>query len=187
MPLPIHIDAKELWDEDKEQFMYVDECDLLLEHSLKSISLWESKYHKSFIDTEKTLDETLDYVKMMTIGKKPKDDSVYSMLSKTQIEEISKYINDPMTATTVPEEEDNGKSKSSHKNKFTTSEEIYYYMFAQNIPIQCETWHLNRLITLIKVCAFNNKPEDKKPKKMTSADLAARRIKMDAARKKYGG
>lgn len=186
MPLPIHIEKRELWDEVNEQFLYVDEYDLLLEHSLKSISLWESKYHKSFIDSEKTLDETLDYVKMMTIGKKPANDIVYSMLTKAQIEEIGNYINDPMTATTVPDDTD-GEAKSTIKTKYTTSEEIYYYMFAQNIPIQCETWHLNRLITLIKLSAFNNKPEDKKKKKMTNSDLVARRIKMEAARKKYGG
>lgn len=184
MPLPIHIDAKELWDSDKEVFVYTNECDILLEHSLVSVSKWEAKYHKSFIDTEKTLDETLDYIKMMVIGKQPPDD-VFNYLSKEQVKQIGDYINDPMTATTIPEDEDN--KKSTIKTKYTTSEEIYYYMIAQNIPAQFEHWHLNRLITLIKVCAYNNKPEDKKKKKMTTSDLMARRIKMEAARKKYGG
>ena len=101
------------------------------------------------------------------------------------MKQIGDYINDPMTATTIPEDEDN--KKSTIKTKYTTSEEIYYYMIAQNIPAQFERWHLNRLITLIKVCAYNNKPEDKKKKKMTTSDLMARRIKMEAARKKYGG
>lgn len=182
--LSLHIDKKELWDENKEQFIYIDECDLLLEHSLVSISKWESKYHKSFINTDKTIDESLDYIKMMVIGKKPADDNVFYNLSKEQIEKIGAYINDPMTATTVPED-DNGQGKSLHKDKFTTSEEIYYYMFAQNIPIECQYWHLNRLITLIKVCAFNNKPEDKKNKRMTSTDLIARKARMQAARNKF--
>lgn len=185
--LPLHIDAKELWDETKEEFIKTDAIDLILEHSLVSISKWESKYHKPFLSSEKTAEESLDYIEMMIIGKKPKDPLVLRLLSKEQVEEIGKYINDSMTATTFSEEEEKEATKSSKKGKFITSEEIYYWMTAQNIPFECQYWHLNRLITLVKICAINNKPKDNKKKKMTSSDLASRRRQMEAARKKYGG
>ena len=87
----------------------------------------------------------------------------------------------------IAEEEEKEATKSSKKGKFITSEEIYYWMTAQNIPFECQYWHLNRLITLVKICAINNKPKDNKKKKMTSSDLASRRRQMEAARKKYGG
>lgn len=178
--LPIHTEGKECWDEEKEQFYYTKGGDFELEHSLLSVSLWESKYHKSFIDTEKNAEETLDYIKMMVIKGDP--DELIKNLSKEQLKEIGDYINDPMTATTISPEEEEEINKKENKHKFTTSEEIYSWMCAQQIPFECQMWHLNRLIILIKLCAINNKPKDKKKKKMTSSDLALRRAKMDAAR-----
>ena len=124
---------------------------------------------------------------MMNIGKKPKDPFVYRLLSAEQVKQIDEYINNPMTATVFSKEEEKEANKDSSRDKFVTSEEIYYWMTAQNIPFECQYWHLNRLITLIKICAIENKPKDKKQKKMTSTDLMARRARMDAARKKYGG
>lgn len=185
--LTLHIGAKELWDEVNEQFIETEAVELILEHSLVSISKWEAKYHKPFLSSEKTAEESLDYIEMMTIGKKP-DPIVYRLLSKEQVEQIGKYINDSMTATTFSEvEEKEAAGKTNKKGKFVTSEEIYYWMTAQNIPFECQYWHLNRLITLVKICAINNKPKDNKKKKMTSSDLASRRRQMEAARKKYGG
>lgn len=182
----IHMDKQELWDEVNEQFVYTNECTVYLEHSLLSVSEWESKYHKSFIDTDnKTPEEMFDYITMMIV----RCDGVFDPRSLTneQIKEIGDYINDPRTATTISkEEEDEINDKNKRKTKFTTSEEIYSWMCAQNIPMECERWHLNRLIILIKLCAINNKPKDKKKKKMTSSDLALRRARMEAARKKYG-
>lgn len=185
--LTICIKGRELWDEVKEEFLQIEGCELILEHSLVSISKWEAKYHKPFLSSDKTVEETLDYIQMMNIGKKPKNPFVYHLLSKEQVEQIDKYIHDPMTATVFSKEEENEANKDSSRDKFVTSEEIYYWMTAQNIPFECQYWHLNRLITLIKICAIENKPKDKKQKKMTSTDLMARRARMDAARKKYGG
>jgi hypothetical protein len=124
---------------------------------------------------------------MMNIGKKPKDPFVYRLLSAEQVKKIDEYIHNPMTATVFSKEEEKEANKDSSRDKFVTSEEIYNWMTAQNIPFECQYWHLNRLITLIKICAIENKPKDKKQKKMTSTDLMARRARMDAARKKYGG
>ena len=183
--LKLHLDARELWDARKEVFYNLPECDLKLEHSLLSVSEWESKYHKSFIDSEKTPEETIDYIKMMVIEGMPEDDSVFYNLTPEQIKVIADYINDPMTATVISEEDEKDLTDNSKKNKFTTSEEIYSWMCAQNIPFECERWHLNRLIVLIKCCAINNKPKDTKKKKMTSSDLALRRAKMEAARAKF--
>lgn len=184
--LEIHLDEKEFWDYSKEEFYNLPECNMKLEHSLLSISKWESKYHKSFIDTQKTNEELLDYIKMMVVEGMPDDETVFYTLSNEQIKEIGEYINNPMTATTISEEEEKEISDDTRRHKFTTSEEIYSWMCAQNIPFECETWHLNRLIILIKICAINNKPkDDKKKKKMTSSDLALRRAKMEAARAKY--
>lgn len=181
----IHLDKQELWDEVSERFYYTNECDITIEHSLLSISEWEKKYHRSFIDSEKTIEETLDYIKMMIV--KQTGDFDPKNLTREQIEEIGNYINDPMTATTFSEDEEKAISKKESKHKFTTSEEIYSWMCAQNIPFECEKWHLNRLIVLIKICAIHNKPDDKKKKRMTSSDLALRRAKMEAARKRFSG
>lgn len=179
----IHINKKELWDEEKEQFVYVDEQDIQIEHSLVSMSEWESKYHKSFINTDKTVEETLDYIHMMVVGDKPPEDTFYS-LSKSQLEEIGDYINNPMTATII-NEDDEEKIKSSNINgKFTSSEEIYSWMVALQIPFECQYWHINRLIILIKLCAINAKPKDDKNKNK-KIDLASRRARMIAARQKY--
>lgn len=182
----IYIKERELWDEVKEEFLQIEGCELILEHSLVSISKWEAKYHKPFLSTDKTAEETLDYIQMMTIGKKPKDPFVYKLLNEEQVKEVGEYINNPMTATVFSKEDESEMSKGTNKDKFVTSEEIYYWMTAQNIPFECQYWHLNRLITLIKICAIENKPKDKKQKKMTSSDLMARRARMDAARRKYG-
>lgn len=178
----IHIPAREIWIENKEEFLNFEACDIEIEHSLYSISLWESKYHKPFISSEKTSVEMADYIRMMIV-----DDTVdytdefFLTLPQSVMDEIQKYINDPMTATTFSDiEEENG------KKEIVTAEILYYAMTAQNIPFECEMWHINKLITLIKVCGIKNKPDDdNKKKRMTSSDLALRRAKMQAARAKY--
>lgn len=187
--LKLHIAGRELFDDDAQEFFTIDGCDLLLEHSLVSISKWESKYHKSFFNTkDKTAEEAIDYIRMMVVGKEPKDKDVFYLLTQDQCEQIKRYIDDPMTAT-VFSKEDEAKATTARVNgKFVSSEEVYYWMTAQNIPFECQHWHINRLITLIKICAIKNKPEDnKKNKRMTSSELANRRARMEAARKKFGG
>lgn len=182
--LRLHIEDKELWDEQREIFINIKGCDLILEHSLVSISKWESKYHKPFLSSEKSPSETLDYIKMMVIGKMPEDEKVFTALSQSQIGEIANYINDPMTATVI-NEEDEKEITNGNSSKFVTSEEIYSWMCAQGVPAEYQYWHINRLIILLKICAIHNKPKDKKKKRMTSSDLALRRARMEAARAKY--
>lgn len=163
----------DLWDERNQQFLSIKETTIQLEHSLLSISIWESKWNKSFINTkDKTEEELIDYIKCMTITKNV-DPNVYVCLTAENIQEIVNYINAPMTATNI---RDAGKSS----REIVTSELIYYWMISLNIPVKFEKWHLNRLITLIKVCSIKNQP----PKKMSRGEIMQRNAELNAARKK---
>lgn len=178
--ITIHMDARnerEYWDAKKQEFVIVPamkSIDLNLEHSLISISKWESKWHKPFISKEPhTEEQTLDYIKCMTINADVSD-SVYENLSAEDIQKIADYIHDPMTATTV-----NSLSEGKGGRKIITSEVLYSWMVALQIPFECQKWHLNRLMTLISVCNENNTP----PKKMSQSEIMRRNKELNAARR----
>lgn len=172
--LQITIPATEQWDESKNEFVYSKEQTLQLEHSLVSLSKWESKWNKSFLSkAEKTYEETIDYVKCMTITQNVKPE-VYHNLNREHMEQIQKYIEAPMTATHFYEDNKGGSSRET-----VTSELIYYWMIALNIPMECQKWHLNRLLTLIRVCNIKNQP----PKKMSRTQIANRNAALNAARR----
>ena len=173
--LEITIPAIELWNEEKQEFVNKKEQTIQLEHSLVSLSKWESKWCKSFLYTkEKTFEETLDYIKCMTITQNVSDD-VYTRLTNQNIEDINNYIAAPMTATVFYDNKNtNGKSET------VTAELIYYWMISLNIPFECQKWHLNKLLTLIRVCNVKNTP----PKKMSKRELMSRNAAMNAARRK---
>lgn len=178
--ITIHIQehaARDYWDPKKEEFVtvpYQKAYDLELEHSLISISKWESKWHVPFISKEnKTEEQTLDYIKCMTINKNVPD-SVYDYLTADDVKKISDYINDPMTATTVAEIP--GQKKS---NQQVTSEVLYSWMTGLQIPFECEKWHVNRLLKLIEVCNANNTP----PKKMGRNEIMSRNMALNKARR----
>lgn len=173
--LRITVPASEMWDEEKERFISTKEQTLQLEHSLVSLSKWESKWCKPFLSQkEKTREETLDYIKCMTITQNV-DPNVYARLTDDNIREINKYIDSPMTATTFSED------KSAKKNReIITAELVYYWMIALNIPFECQKWHLNRLLTLVRVCNIKNAP----PKKTSKKDLMRRYAEINAANKK---
>lgn len=183
MPKVIHIDKTELWDDEKEEFVYVDETNIVIEHSLHSIEQWEEKYHKPFmVDKNKTNEELLDYIKIMTLN--DVDDSIYNKLSQSAIREIDEYMRDPMTATTFSKAQEQFLKSNGRDTSFVTAEVIYYWMTAENIPFECKYWHINKLMALIKVCSIKNAPEDKK-KKLTQSELQARHMEMEARRAKY--
>ena len=172
--LQIVIPGQEFWDEQKQEFINTKEQVLQLEHSLISLSKWESKWCKVFLSKqEKTQEETIDYIKCMTITPNV-DPEVYNHLTRENIKEIEDYIAAPMTATYFSS--DNA-GKSSHEQ--VTSELIYYWMIALNIPFECQKWHLNRLLTLIKVCNIKNQP----PKKMSKREIMSRNAALNAARR----
>lgn len=158
--LHITVPALEFFDEIKQEFVNTKETTLVMEHSLISISKWEAKWKKSYFSSEKTNEEVLDYFRCMTILPQKVDPIVYRGLSKENIEKISEYINDPMTATTIKETK-----QPRGRQEIVTSELVYYWMIAQQIPIEFEKWHINRLLTLIKVCAIKNDPHTKKMSK----------------------
>ena len=163
------------WDEVKEEFVPAEVKTLSLEHSLVSLSKWESKWNKPFLGKdEKTFEETLDYIKCMTLTKNV-DPSVYEHLTSENVRQINEYIGAKMTATTFSQEP--GGKKNS---EIITSELIYHWMIALQIPFECQKWHLNRLLTLIRVCNIKNQP----PKKMSRREIMSRNAALNAARRK---
>ena len=174
--LQITIPPVEKWDESRMEFVQTKGQTLQLEHSLVSLSKWESKWKKIFLsNTEKTYEETLDYVKCMTLTQNV-DPDVYDNLTKENIDAINTYIDDKMTATYFPNDHQSAKGS----NELVSSELIYYWMITLNIPFECQKWHLNRLLTLIKVCNVKNQP----PKKMSKRDLMRSNASINAARRK---
>ena len=173
--LRITIPAVEQWNEEKQEFISTKEQTLSLEHSLVSLSKWESKWCKAFLTKqEKTFEETLDYIKFMTLTQNV-DPEVYKYLTNGNIDEINRYIEAPMTATYFSEDK-NGKTSREQ----ITAEIIYYWMISLNIPFECQKWHLNRLLTLIKVCNIKNTP----PKKRNKKEIMRRNAALNAARRK---
>lgn len=170
--LHITVPARELFDESRQEFITTKEYKLTLEHSLVSLSKWEAKYCKPFLSKEeKTLEESIDYIKCMCITQNI-DDSVFKLLTEDNISEINAYIEAPMTATWY-------KREVANQGRVVTSELIYYWMIALNIPFECQKWHLNRLLTLINVCNLENQPK----KKLSKKEVYSRNAAINAARK----
>ena len=172
--LQITIPSGELWDEIHERFITTKEQTLSLEHSLVSLSKWESKWCKPFLSKEtKTHEETIDYIRCMTLTQNV-DPEVYFFITNENIRQVSEYIDSPMTATTI-----NTDKNAPHSREVVTSELIYYWMIALNVPFECQKWHLNRLLTLIKVCNIKNRPA----KKMSNRQILSRNAALNAARR----
>lgn len=175
--LKITIPAREYWDERTEEFVTTKEQTLQLEHSLVSLAKWESKWCKSFFSkvVEKTFEETIDYIRCMTLTQNV-DPNIYNYLTQQNIDQIYEYINAPMTAVYISETD----GERTINTETITSELIYYWMIALNIPFECQKWHLNRLVALIKVCNIKNQPPSKKGKQ----DILRRNASINAARRK---
>ena len=172
--LTIIIPAVEQFDENKEEFINSREQKIQLEHSLVSLSKWESKWCKPFLaKTEKTTEESIDYIRCMTITQNV-DQNTYNFITRENIQEVSEYIEAPMTATVI-----NNQGVSRNRETIT-AEIIYYWMVTMNIPFECQKWHLNRLLTLINVTNIKSKP----PKKMGGRALMSRNHALNAARRK---
>lgn len=174
--LELVIPAREFFDEETETFFTTQETRLNLEHSLVSLSKWESKHKKPFISSEKTAAELIDYVRCMTITQNVKPEA-YAAITPDLLEKVIDYISDPMTATWFNDKE--GAVAGSRRNEIITAELIYYWMISLQIPMECQRWHLNRLLTLVKVCSIKNTPE----KKMSKRDLINRNRSLNNARR----
>lgn len=172
--LKLIIPAFEQFNDEKNEFILLKEQTFHLEHSLVSLSKWESKWCKPFLSKDsKTQEETIDYIRCMTITQNV-NPALYAGLTLENIKQVTDYIEAPMTATVF------ANTKKSVKREIVTAELIYYWMIAMNIPFECQKWHLNRLLTLINVCNIKNQP----PKKMNKKDIMSRNAALNAARKK---
>lgn len=175
--LTLNIPSGELYDETTQEFINIKEQKLQLEHSLVSLAKWESKWQKPFLsDNNKTNAEMIDYIRCMTITQNV-DPIVYRFISAENIEKVSAYIQNPMSATWFSDDKQGG---SSHNKEIITAEIIYYWMISFNIPVEFQKWHLNRLLTLIKVCSIKNAPKNK----MKKSEILSKNKALNKARRK---
>ena len=176
--LTIIVPGVEMFDEQTQEFVTRNDVTLDLEHSLVSLSKWESKHEKPFLgQSEKTHEEIIDYIKLMTLTPNVPDE-VFLKLSEKNIIAINNYIESKMTATWFSEAPGAPKSRD-----VITAELIYYWMITFQIPFECENWHLNRLFTLIRICNI----KQAKPKKMSRSEIAARNRELNAQRRSQLG
>ena len=173
----VEIPKQEYFDENTSRFVYFEATSFQIEHSLISLSKWESKWNKPFLDGKtKTPEELIDYIRCMTLTKNV-DPLVYLNIPDDILKAINSYIEAPMTATWFSDDKVKNKRRS---REIITAEIVYYWMIALNIPFECQKWHLNRLLTLIRVCSIKNAPE----KKMRKKDILRNNAKLNAARRR---
>ena len=173
--LQITIPETELFDEVRQEFINIKPTTLTLEHSLVSISKWEAKWKKPYLtDDNKSPEEVIDYIKCMTITQNVNPMTYYA-LSEEHFREIEEYIKDPHTATTFNEI---GNTKS-RRSEGVTSELVYYWMCAYQIPFEAQKWHFNRLMTLIRIAGIKNGPD----KKMNKTDALKHQRELNAMRR----
>ena len=172
--LTIKVPMKEVYDEANQEFIFYNFVTLELEHSLVSLSKWESIFEKPFLaKAEKTAEEVSEYIKVMTLTVDVQEE-VFQRLTNDNVESIHSYIDARMSATWFNEAPGAPPAK-----EVITSELIYYWMTVFSIPFECERWHLNRLFTLIRICNM----KQAKPKKMSRTDIAARNRELNAQRR----
>ena len=172
--LTLKIPAAEQWDQQKEEFVYTREYTITIEHSLVSVSKWEARWGRSFLaEPPKTRQETVDYVKCMTVTQNVPPEA-YIGLTDGNLRDINKYIDAPMTATKI-----NSPKTGKKGGRTVTSELIYYWMIEFGIPFECQIWHFNRLMTLIRVCEIEGAPK----KKMSKNDIYSRNNALNKKRR----
>lgn len=170
--ITIDIPEVEVFNEQLGEFINIDARTLKLEHSLISLSKWESKHCKPFLHSKTTSAELVDYIRCMSLTEAPYE--AFNYIPEKEIEKLNAYINSPMTATTFKDTPGTRTERS-----INTNETIYSQMIQLNIPFECQKWHLNRLLTLIRVCAIRQAP----PKKMSQKEILARNKSLNDKRR----
>lgn len=171
--LKIIVPGVEMFDEATQEFVTVGDVSLELEHSLVSLSKWESFYEKPFLGQEKSTEEVISYIKFMTLTPDIPEET-FNKLSESNLSNIQEYLDAKMTATWFSDSPGSPKSRD-----IITAELIYYWMIVFQIPFECENWHINRLFTLIRVCNI----KQAKPKKMSRSEIAARNKELNDRRR----
>ena len=172
--LRITIKGDEYFNEETQEFSNKGDVVVDLEHSLVSLSKWESKYQVPFLSSlDKTSEQMLDYLRFMVVSKRV-DPNVMYFISEENMQEIQAYIDSKESATTFGEmPERKGPAET------ITAELVYYWMVAFNIPFECQHWHLNRLFALIRICNIKNSP----PKKMSKHEISRKYHELNEKRK----
>lgn len=172
MPLYLHIDERNGWDYEREEFIHIPEQDLELEHCLLAIARWESKWKKPFFVESHGTKEWIDYIGFMALD--CKDTRFAASLNTEQIKEITEYIQTSQTATTFSQQQEGPRGSER-----LTTELLYYYMAQVPLPFDiCERWHLSRLLTILRIASIKSQPD----KKMSHSQLAAQNRALNAAR-----
>lgn len=172
--LTLIVPGTEVYNEETSEFGSEGDVVLELEHSLASLSKWESNYERPFLaDDEKSEGEILGYIKAMVLTPNVAAET-YENLTRENFEEINKYIEAKQTATTIYEPPGTSSSRET-----ITAELIYYWMTVFHIPFECENWNLNRLFMLIRICSIKQSP----PKKESATTRAARQREMNERRR----
>lgn len=182
MPITVEVPAQEFFDERREEFINTPKAKVTFEHSLVSISKWEAEWEQPFFgDAKKTNEQLIDYIRCMTITQNVPE-SVYYAISHSRelMKRITDYCDKSMTATTIRSPNGSG----GGRKKLVTSELIYFYMFTYNVPMECQKWHINRLMMLLRVCAIESNPNGKK---MSKREVLAQNAALNAARRKKLG
>ena len=175
--LDLYVPGKEFWNSELQEFIYTKDITLHLKHSLISLTRWEQHYKRRFLDDgPKNEEEYRFYIQCMTLNKDV-DPLIYTVLQEDDIKKVTDYLHDSMTATTLPKQND-----KSNKGERLSSELIYYYMSALNIPFECEKWFLNNLIILISIASIKNNPQEKKSKPSWSSIRALNAVRNTKAR-----
>ena len=174
--LTLIIEEDEFFDEANSSFVKMDKIVLELEHSLVSLSKWESRFCKPFLGNgEKTREETIAYIECMVLSGNFSMD-IYNRLKPSHLDQINEYISSEQSATTFVDLQG---SKAGSRNMIITSELIYYWMVSYTVPFECENWHLNRLFALLRICNVKSGNQ----KKMSKNEIATRNRELNAQRK----
>lgn len=153
--LVIDVVTAESYDETTGKFVKSESVRLELEHSLVSLSKWEEIWEKPFLSTaERTDEETISYIKAMIVGPEPSPEVFYHLLTE-HLEEIKEYVSAKKSGTHLPAQKDNGRRET------VTAEMIYYWMSKLGVSMECQHWHLNRLFSYLRLCAFKESPQRK--------------------------
>lgn len=173
--LEIEIPEGEFFNESTNEFIVTKRVVLRLEHSLVSLSKWESKWKEPFLsDKPKTIEQTVDYIRCMTMNQNV-DPLVYKLITNEHVDKINEYIADNKTATTF-----NDRQSPRRSREIVTSELVYFWMAQFNIPMECQKWHFSRLLALIRIASIKNSPE----KKMSKRAILSQNRSLNAARRK---